>query len=146
MIKVLIQIEAGSCDRYLYNEQTLELKARTRMSRSFPYPYGFVIGTSAADGDCVDCYIISQDKLKAGSIVECEPLGLLEQIEDGNVDHKVLAGLPGQHVELGQNFLVELRDFIYALISPFPDVHITVGDILPQAEALRHIQSHRDGQ
>ena len=146
MIKVLIQIESGSRDRYLYNEKTLELKGRTRMSRPFPYPYGFVIGTSATDGDCVDCYIISKDTLRAGSIVECEPAGLLEQVEDEDVDHKVLARLPGQHVELSQDLLVELRDFIYALISPFPNVHITVGMLLPQAEALRHIQSHRDGQ
>ena len=76
MIKVLIQIEADSCERNLSNEKTLEYKGQHHMSRPFPYPYGFIIGTSAADGDCVDCYIITNDRLKAGIIVECDPVGI----------------------------------------------------------------------
>lgn len=146
MIQVLIQIEANSCDRNLYNEKTLEYKGRTRMSRPFPYPYGFIIGTSAADGDCVDCYVITKDKLQAGSIVECNPVGLLEQIEDGEIDHKVLAVMPGQSVKLSQLLLEELRDFIYALIAPFPEVHIRVGCILRREAALKHILESREVQ
>lgn len=146
MIQVLIQVEAGSRERNLYNEKTLEFKGRRQMSRPFPYPYGFIIGTSAADGDCVDCYIITTDKLRAGSIVECEPVGLMEQDEDGEIDHKVLAALPGQNVELDERLLKELRDFIYALIAPFPDVHISIGNILTREAALHHIQEFRDRQ
>ena len=115
------------------------------MSRPFPYAYGFIIGTNAADGDCVDCYIITQDKLKAGSIIECEPIGLMEQDEKGEIDHKVLASLPGQDVELGTGLLEELQDFIYALVTPFPDVLIRVGRIPPREAALHHIQRFRDG-
>ena len=144
MIKVLIQVEAGSYERHLYNEKTLEYKGSSRLSRPFPYPYGFIIGTSAADGDCVDCYIITKDYLKAGNIIECEPVGLLEQDEDGEDDHKVLAALPGQDVELSHKLQVELRNFIYAVIDPFPDVHIRVGHILPHEAALQYIQRHRD--
>ena len=146
MIKVLIQVEAGSRERNLYNEKTLELKGRRRMSRPFPYPYGFIIGTSAADGDCVDCYIITTNKFKAGSMVECEPVGLMEQDENGEIDHKVLAALPGQTVEPDERLLKELRDFIYALMAPFPDVHISIGNILPREAALQHIQEFRDRQ
>src|SRR6266508_6493389 len=111
MIKVLIQVEAGSCDKNLYNEKTLEYKNTSRISRPYPYPYGFIIGTNAADGDCVDCYLITNDKLESGTIIECEPVGLLEQGEDGEVDHKVLAAIPGQDVILGPGLLKELRDF-----------------------------------
>ena len=145
MIKVLIQVEAGSCDRNLYDEKTLEYKETRRISLPFPYPYGFIPGTRAADGDCVDCYIITDHKLKAGSIVECDPVGLLEQDEDGAVDHKVLAVLPDHNVELGERLLEELRDFIYDLIAPFPDVHIRIGRILPREVALHHIQEFQDG-
>ena len=146
MIKVLIQVEAGSRERNLYNEKTLEFKGKHQMSRPFPYPYGFIIGTSAADGDCVDCYIITRDKLQAGSIVECEPVSLMEQDEDGEIDHKVLAALPGQTVEPGEGLLAELRDFIYTLSAPFPEVHIRIGRILPREAALKHIQEFRDRQ
>lgn len=143
MIQVLIQVAAGSCDKELYNERTLEYRETRRIARPYPYPYGFIIGTSAADGDCVDCYLITHDPLKSGTIVECEPVGLLEQDEDGEVDHKVLAAMPGQNVALGPALLQELQDFISAVFATFPDVRVRVGPILPRAAALRHLQESR---
>ena len=109
-----------------------------------PYPYGFILGTRAADGDNVDCYLITTEPLQSGRIVECEPIGLLEQDEDGEVDHKVLAAMPGQAVEVGQALLQELRDFIYAVFAQFPDVDVRVGRLLPREVALRHIQACRE--
>jgi len=144
MIKVCIEVEAGSCDRNLYNEKTLEYKETRRVSRPYPYSYGFILGTSAVDGDNVDCYLITNDSLKPGTIVECEPIGLLEQDEDGEVDHKVLAAMPGQDVEIGQRLLEELRAFIHAVFASFPDVSVRVGCILPREAALHHIQAHRE--
>jgi inorganic pyrophosphatase len=91
-----IQVAGGSCEKKLYNERTLECRETRRTARPYPYPYGFIIGTSAADGGCVDCYLITQDRLKAGTIVACEPVGLLEQDEGGEVDHKVLAVCPAR--------------------------------------------------
>src|SRR5512139_4154132 len=101
MIQMLVQVAAGSCDRRIYNEMTLEYLETRPGSRPYPYPYGFIVGTRAQDGACVDCYLITSDQVTAGSIVECEPVGLLLQDEDGEMDHKVLATLPGQDVELG---------------------------------------------
>ena len=141
IIKVCVQVEAGSCDKSLYNEKTLEYIETRRVSRPYPYPYGFIIGTSAADGDNVDCYIITNESLKPGAIVECEPIGLLEQDEEGEVDHKVLAALPGQEVEISQGLLQELQDFIYAVFARFPDVNVRVGPILSREAASHHIQA-----
>jgi inorganic pyrophosphatase len=144
MIKMLIQVESGSRDKKLYNEKTLEYKGTNRNSLPYPYPYGFIIGTSAADGESVDCYLITNDKIKSGSIIECEPVGLLEQIEDGQIDHKVLAAIPGQTVKAGPELLEELRDFIYAVFAWFPEVSISIGRILPRDAALHHIQEFQD--
>jgi inorganic pyrophosphatase len=140
MIKVLIQVEGGSREKHLYNEKTLEYKGMSRITHPYPYPYGFIIETSAADGDCLDCYIITNDKLKAGSTIACEPLGLLEQEEDGEIDHKVLAAVPGQKPESNQALLQELQEFIYAVFAQFPEVRVQVGRILPREAALQHIQ------
>jgi inorganic pyrophosphatase len=144
MIKVCIEVEAGSCDRQRYNEKTLEYQGTRRSARPYPYPYGFIIGTSAGDGGNVDCYLITHDSLKAGTIVECEPIGLLEQDEDGEIDHKVLAAMPGQEVEVGQGLLQELRDFIYAVFAQFPNVCVRVGHMLPREAALQHIAACRE--
>jgi inorganic pyrophosphatase len=144
MIKVYIQVEAGSSEKHLYNEKTLEYRGTRQVSRQYPYPYGFIIDTRAADGDNLDCYLITHDHLKSGTIVECEPIGLLEQDEDAEVDHKILATLPGQEVEVGPELLQELRDFIYAVFTRFPDVRVRVGRILPREAALDYIQAFRD--
>ena len=144
MIRVLIQVEAGSRDRRLYNEKTLEYRETRHMPLPFPYPYGFVIGTNAEDGDAVDCYIITKDGLKAGTIVACEPVGLLEQHEGDEIDHKVLAALPSQNVEISEDLLKELQNFIYAIFAHFQEVHVRVGPILPLEAALQHIRACQD--
>jgi inorganic pyrophosphatase len=144
MINVFIQVEAGSCDKKIYDELTLEYKETRQISRPYPYPYGFIIGTHGADGGSVDCYLITNDSPRSGAIVECDPIGLLEQEEDGEVDHKVLAALPGQDVEAGQDLHKELQDFIYAVFAKFPEVHVHVGDILPREAALAHIEEFRE--
>ncbi len=140
IIKVCVQVEAGSREKHRYNEKTLEYKGTSRGSRPYPYPYGFILGTNGADGDNLDCYLITHQTLQAGTIVECEPIGLLEQDEDGEIDHKVLAALPGQEVEVDQGLLQELRDFIYAVFTQYPDVRVHVGHILPREAALHYIQ------
>jgi inorganic pyrophosphatase len=141
IIKVCVQVAAGSREKHRYDEKTLEYKGTSWVSRPYPYPYGFILGTSGADGDNVDCYLITHERLQAGMMVECEPIGLLEQDEDGEIDPKVLAALPGQEVELGQALLQELRDFIYSVFAQYPDVSVRVGDILPREAARRYIQA-----
>jgi inorganic pyrophosphatase len=145
MLQVLIQVAAGSCEKAFYNEQTLEYRETRRTARPYPYPYGFIIGTSAADGDCVDCYLLTHDPLKAGTIVACEPVGLLEQDEGGEIDHKVLAALPGQDVVVGHDLLQELQDFIAAVFAAFPEVRVRVGPIRSREAALYYLQESRQG-
>ena len=140
MIQVLIQVAAGSSDKNFYNERTLEYLETRHGSLPYPYPYGFIIGTRAADGDCVDCYLITSEGPASGTIVECEPIGLLLQDEDGEIDHKVLAAIPGQVVTLGQELLRELQECIYAIFTQYPDMQLRVGPILPREAALHHLQ------
>ena len=143
MIQVLIQVAAGSRDRKIYNERTLELLETRHGTYSYPYPYGFIVGTSSADGGAVDCYIITKDKLNAGDFYECEPIGMLEQYEGDEIDHKVLAALSGQRIEITPELQKELQDFIYKIFAEYPDVHILVGPIQNKETALSHIQNHQ---
>lgn len=141
MIQVLIQVAAGSCDRNIYDEGTLEYLETRQVSRPYPYPYGFVIGTNAADGDCVDCYLITGDKVTPGDIVACEPRGLLLQDEAGEIDHKILAAIPGQDVDMGTELLRELGEFIDSIFAGYPELLVRVGPILSREAALRHLRN-----
>src|SRR5262245_43456213 len=144
MIQVFIEAEAGSRERHRYNEKTLEYKGTYQGTQPYPYPYGFILRTTTDDGDNVDCYVITKKGLKPGTIVECEPIGLLEQNEAEEIDHKVLVALPGQHVEVNQDLQKELSDFIYAVFAEIPGAHVRVGQILPREAAISHIQKYRD--
>jgi inorganic pyrophosphatase len=140
MIRMLVQVAAGSGDRKIYNEKTLEYINTRHGSQSYPYPYGFVVGTSADDGGCVDCYLVTKSKVEAGTIVECEPVGLLEQHEGDEIDHKVLAVLPGEGMKLDEGNLNELQTFIKRAFSDTPGANIRVGPVHPWEAALRHLR------
>ena len=49
-VQVFIQNEAGSNQKHHHNEKTLEWKRVAKVSRAYPFPYGFIVGTSADDG------------------------------------------------------------------------------------------------
>jgi inorganic pyrophosphatase len=144
MIKVFVQSEAGSRENSAYNEKTLEFKRIRLVSHPYPYPYGFILNTTADDGDNLDCYIITSDPLKTGTIVECEPIGLLEQHEGDEIDHKILARLPGQDVETGPELLQQLQSFIQAIFAAHPEIHVTVGPMLSRNAALDFIEKCRE--
>lgn len=95
---VFIENEAGSRAKNIYDDRSLVYQRTVEVSRAYPYPYGFVIGTRSGDGDCVDCFVLTDAALPSGSTVECDVVGLLEQVEDGEIDHKVLAVQAGRTI------------------------------------------------
>src|SRR5688572_14782766 len=111
-IKVFIQNESGSNRKHYHDEKTLEWKRSGEVSRPYPFPYGFIIGTTAADDCNVDCFVITQQPLKTGQIVECEVVGLMEQIEDGQEDHNVLAVPFGEQAEVDHTVQQILSKFV----------------------------------
>jgi len=97
-VNVFVQNEAGSTQKNYHDEQTFEFMFAKTVSRAYPYPYGFIVRTNADDGCNVDCFIITKRHLRTGQTFECEAFALMEQIEDGNVDHNVLAKLPEEKI------------------------------------------------
>ena len=144
MIRVLIQAEAGSPDKMRYDEKTLEPISLGRVCRPYPYPYGFIVSTTAADGDCVDCYVFGSESLKSGTIVDCEIVGLLDQIESGEPDHKVLAVVAGEKPVLPDQVLEVLQEFIYGVFSEYPDSTVTVGPIHSRDAAVQYVRECQD--
>lgn len=152
-MKVFIESEAGSDQKNIYNEKTLEYKKTVTVSRKYPYPYGFILDTTSEDGDNLDCFIITDNKLRSGQVVECEPFGLMEQIEtawekskDGieEEDHNVLAILPDGKTELDASVKQKLRDFILHVFDHLPNKKVRVGNFLDRDSALQYIKKCND--
>ena len=140
MIQVFIQNEAGSDQKHLHDEKTLEYKRTVTVSRPYPFPYGFILDTTSEDGDNLDCFVITEQSLKTGSVVECEPIALLEQLEDGEEDHNILAALPGETSEIDQAMMNIFREFISHVFDHIPGKEIAVGKLLPRDAAEAQIR------
>ncbi len=152
-MKIFIENEAGSRQKNLHNEKTLEYEKSILVSRPYPFPYGFILDTTGEDGDNVDVFVLTSEKLKRGDIVEGEAIALMEQVEKSwgkdteveELDHNVIAVLFGAEKEvLTPEVEAELREFVLHVFD-FVRPHKTrVGAFLDQAAALKYIADHKD--
>jgi inorganic pyrophosphatase len=148
-MKVFVENEAGLNIKNLYDEKTLSYKKTVEVSRPYPYPYGFIIDTTSGDGDNLDCFIITEQKLTTGTIYDCEPIGLMEQHETsaGGVseeDHNVLAVLEGEQFEVTQKTKETLTEFVSHVFDHLPHKKVTVGEFKDKEFAQQTIDSCQD--
>ena len=144
LIKVFVQAEAGSNLKNHHDEKTLAFQSARHVSRAYPFPYGFVIGTTAQDGCYLDCYVITRRDIRTATIMECEPVGLMEQFEDGIEDHNILAVPVGETAEVTETIQKTLVEFIENVFRHIRDKQIRAGRFLSATEAKAHIQSRAD--
>lgn len=142
-MKIFIENEAGTNIKHLYDEQTFALRATRAVARAYPFPYGFVVGTQSGDGMCLDCFLLTRDDIPSGTVVEAEPIGVLEQIEDGQEDHNILAIQPGEHFELTSAVEAQLKTFVLNVFADVPGKRIAVGRLLDKPAALLLIAATR---
>ena len=142
-MRVFIENEAGSWRKHVYDERTLERLRTVEVSAAYPFPYGFVPGTVGDDGAAVDCFVLTQAPLAAGVMVECEPVALLEQIEDGVVDHKVLAVPRGEDPVLDEAMVARVRAFISGVFAHVPGKRMELGRLRDRAVAEEHVRQCR---
>lgn len=143
-MKVFVENEAGSNQKNIYNEKTFEYKKTVTVSRQYPFPYGFIVGTTSGDGDNLDCFILTDKKLKKGELVEVEPIGLMEQGEDGKTDNNVIAIFSGEPFELTDNIKQRLSDFVNHVFDHLSGKVVTVGKFLGKDSALAEIEKSLD--
>jgi inorganic pyrophosphatase len=142
-LRVVIENEAGSATKHLYDERTLELKSTRTVRRPYPFPYGFIIGTHSGDGMCLDCFLLTNTVVRSGEIVDAEPIGMFEQIEDSQEDHNILAVPAGEHFEITAAVEEKLRDFVLNVFSDVPGKSMTVGRFLRKDAAMALIAASR---
>jgi len=143
-IEVFIQNEAGSNRKNYHDEKTLEYKFTKLVSRTYPYPYGFIIGTTNEDGGNVDCFVITNQPLKTGQKVACAPIALMEQVEDGKSDHNVLAVLSDEISTIGAEVHSNLVDFVSHVFDHMKGKQIIAGRFWDREEAEAYITTHLD--
>ncbi|HEX5429805.1 MAG TPA: inorganic diphosphatase [Patescibacteria group bacterium] len=90
---VVIEIPQGSQDKYEYDEEldVIKLDRVLYGAQRYPANYGFVPETRAADGDHTDVLLFSTNPIPSATIVVARPIGIMEMVDSGEVDNKILA-------------------------------------------------------
>ena len=139
-MQVFIENEAGSREKRSYDERSLRLVKTAPVSAPYPFPYGFIVGTLSGDGDAVDCFVLTRRRLACGTTVDCEPVALLEQVEDGETDHKVIAVPAGEDRKVSAADEAALRGFIQTVFAHVPGKTMSVGRLLGREAAEKFIR------
>jgi len=152
-MKVFIENRADSNQKNLYDEKTLEYKKTVTVSRDYPYPYGFILDTTSGDGDNLDCFVLTNQKLEAGKVYDCEPIGLMEQIESSwspensevmEEDHNVLACLATEQVEVTDDVKNKLTNFVSHVFDHIEGKVVNVGAFLERESANQLLEETQD--
>lgn len=94
-INVIIEISKGSCNKYEIDKKTGLIKLDRANYSSAPYPvdYGFAPQTLWDDDDALDVMVLSTFPLQTGILVTVRPVAVMEMIDGGESDFKVI-GVP----------------------------------------------------
>lgn len=91
-VDVVVEIPKGSRNKYEFDEKTGQIKLDRVLKSSVQYPgdYGEIQGTLGEDGDPLDAVIINRFPTFPGCRVPSRILGVLEVIDGGSLDEKII--------------------------------------------------------
>src|SRR3989344_2108528 len=119
-MKVFIENPAGSLIKNIYDERTLEFRKSVSYARATPYHYGLIVNTVSGDGDNLDCFVLSPGSFPPGTIIEVNPIGMVEYRDSGKTDDKVLCVLKGEKFTMDQEVRDKITDFLIHVFDNKP--------------------------
>lgn len=92
-INVIIEIPKGSKNKYEIDKETgmIALDRAMHTAQDYPFDYGFVPQTYWDDGDALDVIVLTTYPLAPAILVNARPVGIMNMIDSGDADDKVLA-------------------------------------------------------
>jgi inorganic pyrophosphatase len=94
-MNVIIEIPRGSKNKYEIDKETglIKLDRAMHTAQDYPFDYGFVPQTLWDDEDALDVIVLTTYPLSTGILVPVRPIAILNMIDDGDADDKVI-GVP----------------------------------------------------
>lgn len=121
---VIIEIPEGTSNKYEYDEK---LDAITLdfifIDAPYPHNYGFLPETRAEDGDHLDALVVNPYPLMTGTVVPCRAIGMIELLDRGEKDNKIIAvpavatpaKLPVSLQDISEEHRLQLKNFFEKL-------------------------------
>ena len=115
LVQVVVEIPAGTHAKWEVEKDTGHLSWELRDGEprvidylAYPANYGMVPRTLAGDGDSMDVIVLGP-VLERGDVIEAKLIGVLEMLDGGERDEKMIAVLPGSHFSEIDN-MVQLEE------------------------------------
>jgi inorganic pyrophosphatase len=92
-INTIIEIGRGSKNKYEIDKETglIALDRAMHTTQDYPFDYGFIPQTYWDDNDPLDVVVLTTFPLIPGILVKVRPVALMNMIDDGDADDKVIA-------------------------------------------------------
>lgn len=93
IVNAIIEIPRGSNNKYELDKELgiLRLDRALYSSVFSPVDYGFIPQTLSDDGDPLDILVLGTEPVVPGCLVEARPIALLNMVDSGQWDYKILA-------------------------------------------------------
>ena len=144
LFDALIEIPKGCKAKYEVDKATGMLRLDRVLYTSTVYPanYGYIPNTLADDGDPLDVLVLCGDAIYPMTLVKCRPIGVINMIDGGLNDEKVIAVPVNDPTYCSYRDIKELPAHIYQEMMHFFEVYkaleykqTTVHEVLPRAAA-----------
>jgi inorganic pyrophosphatase len=96
MIKAIVEMSKGT--RYKYEARDGKLVLDRPIQVAISQNYGFIPNTLCEDGDPIDVFIVSTEPLPPLSEVSLELFGVIECLDSGKSDPKLLAFIKNDEI------------------------------------------------
>lgn len=89
----IVEVPHGSQNKYEIDKDTglISLDRANFTDAAYPFNYCFVPQTLWDDGDALDVMLIATFPIHPGIVVPCRPVGMMEMIDSGENDNKIVA-------------------------------------------------------
>ncbi len=146
-MNVIIEINRGSNNKYELDKETglIKLDRANYSAAAYPFDYGFVPQTLWHDGDPLDVIVLTTYPLLPGILVTVRPVAVMEMIDSGDSDYKIIA-VPTEDkrwddvqdlADINKHTLKEFRHFFetYKLLKGKP-APVEVGEVQGKEAAV----------
>lgn len=121
----IIEIPKGCKAKYEIDKSTglLRLDRILYTSTVYPANYGFIPRTLADDGDPLDVLVLCGDSIYPMTLVRCRPIGVINMLDGGFKDEKVIAVPVNDPTYNNYRDVKELPAHIYEEMMHFFEVY-----------------------
>lgn len=147
-INVIIEINKGSKNKYEIDKKTglIALDRVGHTAQDYPFDYGFVPQTLWDDEDALDVVLLTTHPLLPGILVNARPVAIMNMIDSGDADDKIIAVPVGDPrwaevkdlSDINKHTLKEMEHF-FTTYKKLQKKEVIVSGFKGQAEALEAV-------